>query len=131
MLALARNNLVPHTDRIRIDAVPVACVIGILPAERRRCQLLLLTFEAALDATEAATKGDLSRTFDYARLGITKNGKITLLLDHIRLKRVLSRRLVASPQGPCQASPLVGSGSCGLELTKHQRPHTFLCTYVA
>lgn len=71
-------------DLIRVDAVPVSCVIGILPAERRRAQPLYMSAEVSLDLTAAAVSGELRQSLDYGELAhelsfILKAGRFRLL----------------------------------------------------
>jgi dihydroneopterin aldolase len=57
---------VQKLDLIRIDSLPVECVVGILPEERLGPQPLVVTVELRLDLTAAAESGQVTETVDYA-----------------------------------------------------------------
>jgi dihydroneopterin aldolase len=59
----------PHAlDTIRLEALAVDCIIGILPAERQTPQPLVVDAALELDTRPAAIGGGLGATVDYSAL---------------------------------------------------------------
>ena len=94
------------TDRIVIDDLPVACIVGILPEERTTPQPVLVRVELELDLTGAAVTGDLARSVDYAALAQAVEAKLKEekygLLETAAL--ALCRLALASAKGASAAS---------------------------
>lgn len=57
-----------NLDLIRIDSLPVECIVGILPEERQKSQPLVVDAELHLDLTAAAESGAMRDTVDYSAL---------------------------------------------------------------
>ncbi len=53
-------------DIIRIDQLPVPCIIGVLPAERETSQPLTVSVSWYLDLTVAGNSGLLTESVDYS-----------------------------------------------------------------
>ena len=55
-------------DRVIIRELRVACIVGILPAERTTPQEVVVTLAVGTDTARAARSGELADTIDYAAL---------------------------------------------------------------
>ena len=96
------------TDRILIEGLEVACIVGIRPPERIRKQLVRLTIDLGLDLSRAGRSGKIAHTINYSRVaqevtsllqfrayrlieGATEELSATLLAVHPALERVTLR----------------------------------------
>ncbi len=57
-------------DAIRIDSLPVECIVGILPEERVNAQPLVVTIELRGDFDKAAESGAFAETVDYSAVAM-------------------------------------------------------------
>lgn len=55
-------------DVIRINALEVACIVGVRPHERRRKQRVLLDLTLMLDLSRAGRSGRITHTVDYSQV---------------------------------------------------------------
>jgi dihydroneopterin aldolase len=55
-------------DVIRIDALELACIVGVRPRERRRKQTVRLDMVLGLDLSRAGRSGRIAHTCDYSRV---------------------------------------------------------------
>ncbi|HMJ14251.1 MAG TPA: dihydroneopterin aldolase, partial [Polyangiaceae bacterium] len=55
-------------DLIRIDALELACIVGVRPRERRRKQLVRVHLELGLELSRAGKSGRIAHTCDYSRV---------------------------------------------------------------
>ncbi len=71
-------------DVIRIDSLPVECIVGILAEERVSAQPLVVTIELRGDFDKVAESGDFAATVDYSAVAkqvafILTSGRFPLL----------------------------------------------------
>jgi len=95
-------------DRILIEGLEVACIVGIRPPERVRKQLIRLTLDLGIDLSRAGRSGKIAHTVNYSRVaqevtsllqfrayklieGATEELCATLLAVHPALDRVTLR----------------------------------------
>jgi len=62
------SRLLPLPDRISIVDIPVRCVLGIKPSERRRRTLVRINVTLHVRLDKACHSDSLGDTLDYARL---------------------------------------------------------------
>jgi dihydroneopterin aldolase len=55
-------------DVIRIDALELACIVGVRPRERRRKQIVRVHLELGLPLSQAGRSGRIAHTCDYSRV---------------------------------------------------------------
>jgi dihydroneopterin aldolase len=55
-------------DLIRIDALELACIVGVRPHERRRKQIVRVHLELGLSLSQAGRSGRIAHTCDYSRV---------------------------------------------------------------
>lgn len=55
-------------DVIRIDALELACIVGVRPRERRRKQLVRVDLELGIELSQAGRSGRIAHTCDYSRV---------------------------------------------------------------
>jgi len=65
------------TSRLVLKGVEVSCIIGDLPEERVREQLILVDAELGLDLASAAASDNLADSVDYAALASAIRGAIS------------------------------------------------------
>lgn len=117
-------------DRVFLEGLETATIIGVHEHERRAPQRVLVDVELACDASRAAAHDDLTQAVDYAALATSVQRHVAALQPRLleTLGEELARRLLAEFRAPWVRLRLVKPGvlpaarAVGLVIERGVRP---------
>ena len=115
-------------DHVIIRELRVACVVGVLPAERTTPQEVVVSLAVGTDTARAARSGELDDTIDYAALA--ERARELIVAGRYRLLETMAEDLAAGVlRDPLAASVRVtirkpaaipGARDAGVEIVRER-----------